>query len=55
MSFHRDYAEHLLENPPVDPLTGRHSPLTAIAHAVLALVDKLEEVASVFISDEEEE
>lgn len=53
MSYHRDYAEHLLESPPVDPLTGQHSPLTVVAHVLLALIDKLDEISAVFIEDAE--
>ena len=55
--YHRDYAEQILENVPVNELTGRHSPTTALAHALIALVDKLDTipVLRVFMEDDEED
>lgn len=53
MSYHREYAEHLLTNPPVDEF-GRHLPSTIIAHCLLAVIDKLDEMA-LFPAEEEDE
>jgi hypothetical protein len=56
LNWHRDYAEQLLEGIPVNELTGRHSPATALAHAILALVDKLEDIPVLRVTlDEEDE
>jgi hypothetical protein len=51
VSYHREYAEHLLTNPPVDEF-GRHFPATILSHAILALIDKLDEVPLVAVVDE---
>jgi hypothetical protein len=55
MNYHRDYSEQLLETLPVNELTGRHSPATALAHAILALVDKLDELPMLRVTLEDEE